>query len=242
MILTALIIIHLIADFYFQSTNCAQKKVKEFKYFVIHIVLYTLVTIVGLLLIVEPNRIIKPALFLSIIHLIIDFIKIRINKIKSSSSFHFLTFVIDQLLHVFSILFVFYSFRLREFPSVIAIRLVDFFTVDVCRTWLRYGLLFILLLDPASVFVKLLSACASNETNLIEQKGDASVGQIIGKLERIIIAVLVLCNQIGTIGFVLTAKSLARYKQLENREFAEKYLVGTLSSITIAIVATLLLK
>ena len=153
-----------------------------------------------------------------------------------------MTFVIDQLLHVFSILFVFYSFRLREFPSVIAIRLVDFFTVDVCRTWLRYGLLFILLLDPASVFVKLLSACASNETNLIEQKGDASVGQIIGKLERIIIAVLVLCNQIGTIGFVLTAKSLARYKQLENREFAEKYLVGTLSSITIAIVATLLLK
>ena len=57
-----------------------------------------------------------------------------------------------------------------------------------------------------------------------------------------IISVLVLCIQIDTIGFVLTAKSLACYKQLKNREFAEKYLIGTLSSTAIAIVVTLLLK
>ena len=35
--------------------------------------------------------------------------------------------------------------------------------------------------------------------------------------------------------FVLTAKSVALYKQLEDKKFAEKYLVGTLFSATIAI-------
>ena len=68
------------------------------------------------------------------------------------------------------------------------------------------------------------------------------MGSIIGKMERLIITILVLCNQIGAIGFVLTAKSLARYKQLSEKDFAEKYLVGTLTSTAIAIVAALLLK
>ena len=43
-------------------------------------------------------------------------------------------------------------------------------------------------------------------------------------------------GQFGAIGFVLTAKSLARYRQLETKSFDEKYLVGTLLSTFIAIV------
>lgn len=46
----------------------------------------------------------------------------------------------------------------------------------------------------------------------------------------------------GSIALVLTAKSLARFKQLENKEFAEKYLVGTLISLIIAILALLVIK
>ena len=73
-------------------------------------------------------------------------------------------------------------------------------------------------------------------------KKEPPVGRVIGKLERVIIAILVICNEIGAIGFVLTAKSLARYKQLNDQDFAEKYLVGTLSSTAIAIIMALLLK
>ena len=39
---------------------------------------------------------------------------------------------------------------------------------------------------------------------------------MIGKLERLIIAMLVIYGEAGAIGFVLAAKSLARYKQFEN--------------------------
>ena len=82
----------------------------------------------------------------------------------------------------------------------------------------------------------------SGSTNNGGQKKEPPVGSVIGKLERILTVILVLCNEIGAIGFVLTAKSLARYKQLDNQSFAEKYLVGTLSSTAIAIIAALLLK
>lgn len=75
-----------------------------------------------------------------------------------------------------------------------------------------------------------------------DQKNEPPVGRVIGKLERILTVILVLCNEIGAIGFVLTAKSIARYKQLDNQSFAEKYLVGTLSSTAIAIITALLLK
>lgn len=82
----------------------------------------------------------------------------------------------------------------------------------------------------------------SGKVNTAANNEEAPVGSIIGKMERLIITMLVLCNQIGAIGFVLTAKSLARYKQLSEKDFAEKYLVGTLTSTAIAIVAALLLK
>lgn len=40
----------------------------------------------------------------------------------------------------------------------------------------------------------------------------------------------------------MTAKSIARYKQLEDKNFAEKYLVGTLTSVLIAFLTTIVLK
>jgi len=40
---------------------------------------------------------------------------------------------------------------------------------------------------------------------------------------------------------VLAAKSLARYKQFEDLDFTEKFLVGTLASAAIAIALTLFL-
>ena len=49
-------------------------------------------------------------------------------------------------------------------------------------------------------------------------------------------------NQFGLIGFVLTAKSIARFKQMEDKNFAEKYLIGTLTSFLIVLITVLILK
>ncbi len=52
---------------------------------------------------------------------------------------------------------------------------------------------------------------------------------------------LVLVEAYGAIGFVLAAKSVARFKDLDDRDFSEGYLVGTLTSTSIAVVTGLAL-
>lgn len=67
----------------------------------------------------------------------------------------------------------------------------------------------------------------------------ARVGATIGVLERILIVVFVLTGTDVAIGFVVAAKTLARFKLLDDRAFAEYYLLGTLASVAVAIVSAL---
>ncbi|MHA1213937.1 MAG: hypothetical protein ACTSR2_05390 [Candidatus Hodarchaeales archaeon] len=71
-------------------------------------------------------------------------------------------------------------------------------------------------------------------------EGLRGAGIFVGVLERMIILTLGLLNQYGAISFVFLAKSMARFKQLEKRDFAEYYLIGTLSSFFIALIIAIL--
>jgi hypothetical protein len=67
--------------------------------------------------------------------------------------------------------------------------------------------------------------------------GRPSMGRAIGVLERVLLVTLVLLSQWGAVGFVLTAKSVARFPNLKTDEqhFAEYFLLGTLMSASFAI-------
>jgi Protein of unknown function (DUF3307) len=67
----------------------------------------------------------------------------------------------------------------------------------------------------------------------------ARVGATIGILERVLIVVFVLTGTEAAIGFVVAAKTLARFRLLDDRDFAEYYLLGTLGSVAVAIVTAL---
>ncbi|MEX0762150.1 MAG: hypothetical protein WD208_03770 [Dehalococcoidia bacterium] len=77
-----------------------------------------------------------------------------------------------------------------------------------------------------------------------DDAGDDGVerGRIIGILERMIVLTLVLVGQWGALGLVIAAKSIARFRNLDNRAFSEYYLIGTLASILIATVSGLLVR
>ncbi|WP_313134300.1 DUF3307 domain-containing protein [Anaerocolumna sp.] len=61
---------------------------------------------------------------------------------------------------------------------------------------------------------------------------DKTAGQYIGFLERLLIAIFLSIGQYASIGFIMTAKSIARYDKIsKSQEFAEYYLVGTLASL-----------
>jgi len=60
-------------------------------------------------------------------------------------------------------------------------------------------------------------------------------GRTIGVLERALEVPLVLLGQYGALGLIVAAKSLARFKALEDREFAEYFLIGTLASLLLGL-------
>ncbi len=60
-------------------------------------------------------------------------------------------------------------------------------------------------------------------------------GRLIGVLERAIALTLVLLGQYGALGLVIAAKALARFRGLEERDFAEYFLIGTLASLLVAL-------
>jgi hypothetical protein len=64
---------------------------------------------------------------------------------------------------------------------------------------------------------------------------ELSRGMVIGILERALVLTLILINQFGALGLILAAKALARFRALDNREFAEYFLIGTLTSLLIAL-------
>jgi hypothetical protein len=70
----------------------------------------------------------------------------------------------------------------------------------------------------------------------------ARIGATIGVIERLLIATLVLAGGIATIGLVVAAKTIARFRQLDDRMFAEYYLLGTLASVALAVITSLIAK
>jgi hypothetical protein len=64
---------------------------------------------------------------------------------------------------------------------------------------------------------------------------DVARGRAIGALERALALTLVLLGQYAAVGWIVAAKALARFKALEDREFAEYFLIGTLASFLLAL-------
>jgi len=90
---------------------------------------------------------------------------------------------------------------------------------------------------PTETTTLIVNDSESNENSQISK---TNYGSIIGILERLIIVLLSLLNLWSSIALVFTAKSIARFKQLEDKGFAQKYLIGTLLSLGITLAVLLL--
>lgn len=69
-----------------------------------------------------------------------------------------------------------------------------------------------------------------------------SAGQSIGYLERMLILTFILLNQFAAIGFLLAAKSIFRFGELQNdqdKKLTEYVMLGTLISFSISILTGL---
>jgi hypothetical protein len=67
-------------------------------------------------------------------------------------------------------------------------------------------------------------------------------GRLIGSIERLLLAGMAAAGSYAALGFTIAAKGLIRSKDLENRQFAEYFLIGTLASTGLAMAAGGLLR
>jgi len=67
-------------------------------------------------------------------------------------------------------------------------------------------------------------------------------GRLIGNLERLLLTIVVVAGSYAALAFLVAAKGLVRSKELEEREFTEYFLVGSLCSVLVAPCAGLIMR
>ena len=99
----------------------------------------------------------------------------------------------------------------------------------------------LLSLNESNIFIrylfevlKLVPIKNSEDSSEVLDEQEYNRGRVIGFLERILIYFFVLNNHFSAIGFILAAKGITRFKKLEERTFAEYFLIGTLLSAILA--------
>ena len=239
MIVAILISVHLLADFLFQTSTYSEKKRKILKPLLLHCLIYFIVFEIVLLTILQFKKAILVGMIISISDLLINFIKNKLEKSFPQRRLQLLFFSFNQVIHFTILIGMYYIFNLENSVSNLYVKLQAYENFKII---ILYISVFSIIFEPASVFIRKLFTSISPKTYPKENLEELKAGNIIGKLERIIIAILLLNNQFGVIGFVLTAKSIARFKQMEDKNFAEKYLIGTLTSFLIVLTTVLILK
>lgn len=77
---------------------------------------------------------------------------------------------------------------------------------------------------------------------IVVKKQDLSRGKVIGYIERLLVIILTVEAAYPAIGFIVAAKSLARFKQMDDRDFAEYFLLGTLTSMFLGVAYGILIR
>jgi hypothetical protein len=208
---------HLIADFWLQPNSWVLHKkangIKSSK-LLLHVAIASVLPVVFTF---QLNLWwFVPVIFVT--HFIIDLFK---TKLKDSIA----AFLSDQLLHV-AVLLILANFGTRtEIPPGAAV------------FWI-YATGFILITSPLGIFTgKFLNVIITdkNKINKIDVSG------WIGILERILILIFITTSQFSAIGFLIAAKSVFRFNDTreDGNKKAEYFLLGTLTSFTLAIIVGL---
>jgi len=232
-----LVLAHILGDFYFQNTFIAKKKIEKFKYYLLHCVLYGIAVLLVFIPVWDKSYII-PLLQFSLSHALIDGIKILIqNRQKHINKNSHIIFLLDQALHIICIILFAYYLNMQN----IIIQPIGCIMDILSHISLSYMIIikFLLLLlgnyRPCNILIRITIKKYKPDFEVAEQKMGA--GSIIGTLERYIITVFLYIKQYSLIGLVLTAKSIARYSQLnDDKKLAEYYLLGTLLSTIYSLV------
>lgn len=248
-LLVLLLLGHVVGEYYVQTPKMVQQKAIEVKWIIIHAICYGVMMVVSIIPIFSI-KMLFVAMFIAIIHLLIELIKYKICSGLQKSEINTLhfernIFLYDQIAHIIMLFVTTYLIILNNVTIGINSLITDFFEVigvSGMKT-LLVVLAILIVHKPANTLIqKLLIIYKPKEENNEEKEKDNNAGRLIGTIERIIMLIFLALGQYAALGLVLTAKSIARYDRIsKDKDFAEYYLLGTLLSTLIVVVVSFLL-
>jgi hypothetical protein len=241
----AIYLAHLLTDFVFQTTPIVSNKRRgQWRGYLIHGVTHY-VAVLAIVTLADPQRL--PvlsfqllAVSLSLVHLLVDWGKVSFTKSQRIPD-NALAFLVDQAIHLIAVIgavlllvhpslqmFVLWLNRIRSFQESI----------------LLVSVVYVLVIFGGGYFIRALIGPLWKEEQgqtTKEHEEVINAGLYIGWLERFLVLTALFLQSPATVGFILAAKSIARYPELKSVRFAEYFLIGTLLSITIAVGGAIIL-
>lgn len=234
-----LVILHLLGDFYLQTTKVARcknakkglacgecKKCKDSswingKYLIVHSLLY-IVPFVVLYFVMRAVYATAIIGVLLVTHILIDAGTCYFNKKNKQT----VVFIVDQALHVGIICliprFVTFSYNINDYYAVLKV-------VFIC----------LMLIMPCSIMINKLFKDIYPKT---DEMGIFDIGSMIGVMERILTVIFAYFENFPAVAIIITVKTWARTNDLKEPEFRNKYLLGTLTSLVLALIVFIIYK
>jgi len=235
----AIYLAHLLTDFVFQTSRIVSNKHRgEWRGYIIHGVTHYVAVLV-LVTLADPHRLPTLsfqllAVSLSVVHLLVDWAKVSFTTAHRMPD-NAVAFVLDQAIHLVTVMAAVF---LLVHPSV-----------DTLVIWLNrirlhqegillVSVIYVLVIFGGGYFIRALIGPLWKEEagqTTKEHEEVINAGLYIGWLERFLVLTALFLQSPATVGFILAAKSIARYPELKSVRFAEYFLIGTLLSVAIAL-------
>jgi uncharacterized membrane protein len=252
-----LIFAHVIADFMLQGKGIAQLKDEgRISGFIMHFLTVWL----SMLLLLAPMlhfRLILSLTGMAILHVVFDIFKCWITR-RIRPSTEVMVFLADQAVHILLLLvYWLYWEPINIISPMVKWSIVDFLPL-AGREWfnkaiapilnadlLATAVIYVVVVYGGAIFVRKVLNISPLSPPRTEQRSVNQIldtGRYIGMAERTILLIMTAMNATSAAAFVLTAKSIARYQELNQKDFAEYYLAGTLISAGVALLGGVFLR
>ena len=227
---------HLVADFVLQPGWMAQNKRRIrplLAHWAIHVLCGCALVNLGL-----NRRALAAIVALATLHVLIDHLKARLSKNG------LVAFVVDQVLHlacvvVASLWLTAYGWMKAQSVAAVILRSPRVYLVLMAYVGVIFGGGFLV----QKVTQSFLRRIEGNVKAL--KPGLPQAGMYIGWVERFLLLTFVTAGFNEAIGFLLALKALARFPEIKDDpkgHFAEYFLVGTLTSVGLALVGGYIVK
>jgi hypothetical protein len=224
LIFIKLLLAHLIGDFVLQPYRWVEQKERK-KYASIHLYYHCAVHTALVWIVLWDSNPWIVGLAIALVHWAIDLSKIYFQTPSTKTRW----FVIDQLLHIVSLIavwMVWQGYRLDWVAHFNSVELWVYATAVAILAFASKIVIETLMIQWSAVLPE-----AKNESLV-------NAGKYIGILERLLVFVFVVNGHWDAVGFLLAAKSVFRFGDLtaaKDRKLTEYILIGTLLSFGIAI-------